>query len=239
LQALEVKSMPRPPLSIIIPSFNAMPRLADCLGALVEGLSAGLVREAIVVDGSSDDSSAALAADMGCKVVVLAPKARGRGNQLRAGAAAAAGEWLLFLHADTVLQAGWVGAVADHMNSNADQAGFFKLAFDVASPGAARVAGLANLRAKAWGLPYGDAGLLISRNLYDAIGGYGAMPLMEDVDIVRRLGRARLVALDSVAQTSAAKYERGGWWSVPARNLMLLGAYHLGVKPEILAGWYK
>jgi rSAM/selenodomain-associated transferase 2 len=231
--------MPRPPLSIIIPTLNAMPRLADCLAALVEGLSAGLLREAIVVDGSSDDSSAALAADMGCKVVVLAPEARGRGNQLRAGAAAASGDWLLFLHADTVLQAGWVAAVADHMTSNADKGAHFKLAFDAASPSAARVAGLANLRAKAWGLPYGDAGLLISRTLYDAIGGYGAMPLMEDVDIVRRLGRARLVALDCVAQTSAAKYERGGWWSVPTRNLMLLGAYHLGVKPEILAGWYK
>lgn len=231
--------MSRPPLSIIIPAYNAMPRLGDCLSALVSGLSDGLVREAIVVDGASRDQSAQLAADMGCKVIELPPEARGRGLQLRAGADAASGEWLLFLHADTILHENWVQAVGDHIAKQADKAAYFQLSFGHSGAGASRVAWLANLRAKALGLPYGDQGLLISRALYNEIGGYSDIVLMEDVAIVRQLGRARLVPLNVLAQTSGDKFERGGWWAVPIRNLMLLTAYLLGVPPRVLAGWYK
>jgi rSAM/selenodomain-associated transferase 2 len=231
--------MSRAPLSIIIPCLNAMPRLADCLAALVIGLGDGLVREAVVVDGSSNDDSAHLAADMGCKVVVVPPEQRGRARQLRAGAAVATGDWLLFLHADTVLQEGWVAAIGDHIANHKGKAAYFRLAFDQPSGEARRVAALANWRARYLGLPYGDQGLLVSRALYDQIGGFEDMALMEDVDIVRRLTKGRIVGLSGVATTSAAKYVKGGWWAMPARNLFLLGAYLLGVKPETLASWYK
>jgi rSAM/selenodomain-associated transferase 2 len=231
--------MTRAPLSIIIPCLNAMPRLADCLAALVVGLGDGLVREAIVVDGTSSDDSAHLAADMGCKVVVVPPEQRGRARQLRAGAAVATGDWLLFLHADTVLQEGWVPAIGDHIANHTGKAACFRLAFDQSGGGARRVAAIANWRARHFGLPYGDQGLLISRTLYDQIGGFRDMALMEDVDLVRRLGVRRLVGLNAVAMTSGAKYMRGGWWGVPTRNLFLLGAYLVGVKPDVLARWYK
>jgi rSAM/selenodomain-associated transferase 2 len=231
--------MSRPPLSIIIPTLNAMPRLGDCLAALVAGLSDGLVREAIVVDGASSDQSAQLAADMGCKVIALPPELRGRGRQLRAGAETALGDWLLFLHADTALQDGWVRAVADHMANHPDKAAYFKLAFDQSSAGARRVAKLANMRAKTFGLPYGDQGLLITRALYNQIGGFSDIPLMEDVDIVRRLGRSRLIGLAAIAQTSGEKFAKGGWWATPIRNLMLIAAYRIGVSPYVLARWYK
>ena len=231
--------MSRPPLSIIIPTFNAMPRLGDCLAALVAGVSDGLVREAIVVDGSSTDDSAELAADMGCKVIGLPPQARGRGKQLVAGAQGATGDWLLFLHGDTVLQDGWVRAVRDHLSNQPEKAAYFRLGFDALGGGAKRVAFLANLRAKVLGLPYGDQGLLISRTFYDEIGGYGDLVLMEDVDLVRRIGRGRLVALESVALTSGAKFVRGGWWAVPMRNLLLLAAYLMGISPTTLVKWYK
>jgi rSAM/selenodomain-associated transferase 2 len=231
--------MLRPPISIVIPTLNAMPRLADCLAALVSGLCDGLVREAIVVDGTSNDQSAQLATDMGCKVVVLPPQARGRGQQLRAGAQAASGDWLLFLHADTVLQEGWVRAVGNHIANQPDKAAYFQLAFEQSGAGARRVARFANMRARALVLPYGDQGLLISRALYDVIGGFSGIPLMEDVDIVRRLGRRLLVPLTAIAQTSGEKFARGGWWARPARNSMLLAAYMLGVRPDVLARWYK
>jgi rSAM/selenodomain-associated transferase 2 len=229
--------MSRPPLSIIIPTLNAMPRLTDCLTALVPGLSSGLVREAIVVDGASTDHSADLAADMGCRVLRL--EQRGRGKQLRAGADSATGDWLLFLHADTILDERWLEAVSQHISQNTPSAGYFKLAFDQSGSGPRRVANLANWRAKALGLPYGDQGLLISRALYDAVGGYRDMLLMEDVDLVRRIGKKRLVELSARACTSGAKFVRGGWWAVPMRNILLLCAYLLGVKPATLAGWYK
>jgi rSAM/selenodomain-associated transferase 2 len=225
-------------LSIIIPTYNAMPVVGDCLAALVEGLSIGLVREAIVVDGGSQDASADLAADMGCQVIVS--DTRGRGAQLGAGAQAAKGDWLLFLHADTVLSAGWSEVVAAHIaKGNTNKVGYFTLAFSGGHSAAKRVAALANWRARCLGLPYGDAGLLISARLYHALGGFRPLPLMEDVDLVRRIGAASLVALDGVATTSPAKFERGGWWRVPLRNIALVGAFMLGVSPATLAGWYK
>jgi rSAM/selenodomain-associated transferase 2 len=239
LQALEVISMSRPPLSIIIPTFNAMPRLTECLSALLPGLSAGLVREAVVIDGASSDSSAELATDMGCKVFVLDAKERGRGAQLRSGAKDASGDWLLFLHADTVLSADWVAVVSKHIENNSAQAAYFQLRFDADSSGAKRVAKLANLRARLFGLPYGDQGLLISRKMYDGVGGYQDMPIMEDVDLVRRIGKQKLRTLNCFATTSGDKFRRGGWWAIPCRNLFLLGAYLAGVTPDILAKWYK
>ena len=231
--------MSRPALSIIIPTYNALPELANCLAALVSGLSAGLVREAIVVDGSSTDDSAHLAADMGCTTIIMAPNARGRGAQLSAGAQASKGSWLLFLHADTVLHENWVSVVHSHIAKAPAKAAFFKLAFQQSGRGPRRVAALANWRERTFGLPYGDQGLLISRELYDQVGGFAQLTLMEDVDFVVRLGRRRLIGLECVACTSGAKYEHGGWWALPLRNLMLLGAFLMGVKPAILAKWYR
>jgi rSAM/selenodomain-associated transferase 2 len=231
--------MSRPPLSIIIPTYNAMPRLGDCLAALIPGLSSGLVREAIVVDGSSSDQSASLAADMGCTVISVAPDKRGRGHQLKAGAALAVGDWLLFLHADTVLHDDWETAIGDHIATKPETAAYFQLAFDKVGLSQRRVAWLANLRARVLGLPYGDQGLLISRTLYEEIGGYQDLPLMEDVAIVGQLGARRLNPLPVQAVTSGTKFERGGWWFTPIRNLFLVMAYLVGVSPKVLAGWYR
>jgi rSAM/selenodomain-associated transferase 2 len=231
--------MSRPPLSIIIPTFNAMPRLVDCLSALVSGVACGLVRELIVVDATSTDQTAHLAADMGCQLIPITPEQRGRGAQLQVGGKAAVGEWLLFLHADSVMQAGWEEDILRHLSMSPSDAAYFTLAFDQDGAGPRRVAGLANLRARVFGLPYGDQGLLISRALYDSVGGFGNLALMEDVNLVRRLGKSRMRALQSRVHTSGAKFARGGWWIVPSRNLLLLAAYFVGVKPETLARWYK
>jgi rSAM/selenodomain-associated transferase 2 len=232
--------MSRPPVSIIIPTYNAMPRLGDCLAALVQGLGGGLVREAIVVDGGSSDASAQLAADMGCKVIQTEEAQRGRGAQLQAGAEAATGDWLLFLHGDTVLSTGWSEVVGRHIGGgDARKAAYFKLAFEGGGASAERVAAIANWRASTMGLPYGDAGLLISRAHYTQVGGYQALALMEDVALVRKIGGAHLKALNCVAETSPAKFVRGGWWRVPMRNVMLVSAFMVGVSPATLARWYK
>ena len=94
------------------------------------------------------------------------------------------------------------------------------------------------LRASFLGLPYGDQGLLIPRTLYEAIGGYAPLPLMEDVDLVRRLGRSRLRILDADAVTSTERWERDGWLRRSARNLICLGLYGAGVSPERIARLY-
>ena len=210
----------RAPISVVIPTLDAAPQLAACLAALVEGLEAGLIRELIVSDGGSGDDTIALADAWGAQVV-SGPASRG--GQLRRGVAAAQGHWVLVLHADTVLQEGWSGVVAEHLNSSTC-AGWF-------------VAGWANLRSRL-GLPYGDQGLLLPRSLYDAVGGYADQPLMEDVAMARSL-RGRLVRLDAVAVTSAAKYRQQGWVRRGARNLWTLVRYACGVSPARLAQAYR
>lgn len=222
--------MPPLSLTIVIPALNAAERLPSCLAA-VRGA------DILLVDGGSVDDSRALANDAGA-TVLTAP--RGRGNQLAAGAAAAQGAWLLFLHADTVLSANWRNTVEIFAFSpeNRRKAGYFRLAFDDETPALRRIAGAANWRSRMLGLPYGDQGLLIHRDFLAQLGGYSPIPLMEDVDLVRRIGRHRLVALDAVATTSAVRYRDGAAQRV-LRNLGCLALYFLGVSPARLGRLYR
>lgn len=226
-------SMSLPRLSIVIPALNATRSLPDCLASLEEAAPG----EVILVDGGSTDGSVALAESRGARVIVSPP---GRGPQLGAGGEAARGDWLLFLHADTRLAPGWAQEAAAFMAepSNQEQAAVFRFALDDPAAQARRVERLADWRARRLGLPYGDQGLLLSRDFYRALGGFKPLPLMEDVELVRRIGRRRLAFLNSQAVTSAERYRRGGWWGRPARNVCLLGAYFLGLPPRLLARLY-
>jgi len=223
-------------LSIVIPALNAAASIGETIGALAEARQAMQV-EFIVVDGGSDDDTRARAEAAGA-TVATAP--RGRGNQLAAGARLATGRWLLFLHADTTLAASWVSAVSAFMcaEANAAKAGYFTLALDDPAPAARRIETLANWRARTLGLPYGDQGLLMSRVTYDSLGGYRELPIMEDVDIVRRIGKARLIELPATAKTSALRYRRDGYVRRPIKNLSLLSLYFLGVPPARLVRLY-
>ncbi len=227
------------PLSIVIPCLNAEGHLPRCLEALVPAAVAGLVREVIVVDGGSQDATLEIADQAGARILHTAP---GRGHQLCEGAAAAVGDWLLFLHADTVLEAGWIRAVQDFMDraerQGAEQAAAFTFALDDFSPAARRLERMVALRCSWLRLPYGDQGLLISRAFYDAVGGFQNLPLMEDVDLVRRIGRRRLTMLPNKAVTSAERFRRGGYLMRSARNLSILGLYFLSVPPRFLARLY-
>ena len=220
-------------LSVIIPTLNSAATLGPTLACVHEAVEIGLLKELILADGGSSDGIEALADDVGAQLVRTAP---GRGSQMAAGGAAARGGWLLFLHADTVLSAGWAGVAGAHMRTS-DKTAYFRLAFDVDGFAPRRVAGWANLRSKAFGLPYGDQGLLIPAALYHRIGGYPAIPLMEDVAIVRAL-RGRLVALPATATTGARRYQQEGWFRRGGRNLVTLLLYFLGRSPEKLAARY-
>jgi rSAM/selenodomain-associated transferase 2 len=224
-------------LSIVIPTRDAAVLLPGCLGALGEARHGGLLREIVIADAGGCAETVEIAHGFGASAFAAQP---GRGPQLIAGAARCSGDWLLFLHADTRLENGWSREVADFIAGAeaAQTAAAFRVRLDDAAPAARRIERLANWRSRSLGLPYGDQGLLISRRLYDSLGGYRALPLMEDVDIARRLGRRRLVLLESAAVTSAARYRQGGWWLRPARNLALLGLYFLGLPPAWLARLY-
>lgn len=223
------------PLSVIIPTLNAAGDLPDCLQALMPGLERGLIREVIVSDGGSEDATPRIAGDTGA---TLLAGAAGRGAQLAAGATAARGDWLLFLHADTVLSPDWAERAAHHMDHRPDAAATFTLKYRSDDRAARWLEARANRRARWLALPYGDQGLLISRKLYDAVGGYADVPLMEDVMIARALGRKRLVQLSAEARTSAEKYERDGWRKRAWRNALLLARFLMGASPETLARAY-
>ncbi|MGE0595688.1 MAG: TIGR04283 family arsenosugar biosynthesis glycosyltransferase [Hyphomonadaceae bacterium] len=223
-------------ISIVIPTLNAAAYLPRCLASLVPGVMDGLVREAIVADGGSSDETRAIAEAAGCEIID-AP--RGRARQMLAGAAVARGDWLLFLHADTALAPEWVAAARTLIARQEPlRAAAFRFAFDDDSAAARSVTRWTRLRGQMLKLPYGDQGLLISRRFYDALGGYRDIALMEDVDIVRRIGGARLAILDANAVTSADKYRRDGFSRRAWRNLGLMMRYLLGADPERLAKAY-
>lgn len=224
------------PLSIVIPALNAASDLPLCLASLLPGLEAGLIREVILVDGGSDDATQRIGEDAGASVIVSPP---GRATQLIAGASAARGEWLLFLHADTALSRDWPERVAAHIDGRPDKAAAFTLKFRSDARAARWLEARANRRARWLGLPYGDQGLLISRALYNEIGGFNEVALMEDVIITRALGKRRIVILGAEARTSAAKYERDGWRKRAWRNAFLLARFLLGAKPEALQRQYR
>jgi hypothetical protein len=124
------------------------------------------------------------------------------------------------------------------MRSGPERAAYFRFVLDSDDPRARRLERLVAWRCRALSLPYGDQGLLIHRNLLERIGGVRPLPLMEDVDLVRRIGRRRLVALDAPAMTSAAKWERDGWRRRSLRNLACLTLYGAGVPPRLIARLY-
>ena len=231
----------QPALSIVIPTLDA----AGVLGATLAGAAGGIARlaergvavEAVVADGGSQDGTADEARRHGARLVAAAA---GRGRQLAAGAAAARGAWLLFLHADTRPAPGWHDEVGAFIVApgNEGRAAVFRFALDDPAAAARRLEALVALRCRLFALPYGDQGLLIHRSLYDALGGFRPLPLMEDVDLVRRIGRRRLVRLATPALTSAVRYRRAGYGPRVVRNLCCLMLFLLGVRAETVARLY-
>ena len=223
------------PLSIVIPTLNAERHLPATLHSLIEGVGQGLVKELVIADGGSTDATPRIAEDAGAVFVGGEP---GRGQQLRRGADRADGTWLLFLHADSRLAPGWSESVGAHIEADTARPAYFRLAFDATEWQARLIAGWANARSRLFALPFGDQGLLIPRALYEEIGGYDAIPLMEDVVMARAL-RRHLVPLDTIVTTSAEKYRTNGWFRQGVRNLTTFALYSLGRSPEALARRYR
>lgn len=195
---------------------------------------AGLIRELIISDGGSADKTTLIADEAGA---VLIHGAASRGGQLRRGVDAARADWVLVLHADTILAPGWSDDVAAHIQSTRKPA-CFRLKFRSRGIAPRLVAGWANLRTRICGLPYGDQGLLLPRSAYEAAGGYPDQPLMEDVALVRALA-SRPVLMESEARTSAARYQKSGWLKRGARNLWTLARYFAGADPRHLDRQYR
>ena len=230
-------------LTIVIPTLNSAEGLRGSLKALMPAVMQGLIARVVITDGGSTDETAQIAENAGA-IFVRAKK--GRGTQLSAGAQAVAdiqtdNDWLLFLHADTILQDGWEREVGAFMASQEkSHAAYFSFRFDETVWQAKMIEAGVHLRCRFLRLPYGDQALLISRKYYDQLGGYGSMPLFEDVDLVRRIKRqGKLRPLRAIARTSAARYKISGYFPRVWKNWGCLWQYYRGVSPERILEKYQ
>ncbi len=226
----EPAAPPVPRLSIVVPALDEATSISDTVrDALVQA------DEVIVVDGGSRDATGALAAAAGA-VVVQAP--RGRASQMNAGAAVAQGDALLFLHADCRLPAGAGDAVRAAVGAGA-RWGRFDVRLDSPRPSLAVVGAMMNLRSRLSGIATGDQALFIDRALWEALGGYAPIPLMEDVELCTRLRRvARCACLRERVTVSARRWETRGVVRTVVEMWAWRAAYALGVSPALLHRLY-
>lgn len=222
------------PVGIVIPTLNEADRLPGLLDDL-RHLS--VAAHVVVADGGSTDGTPAVARAAGARVVRAAA---GRARQMNAGAAALTTPWLCFLHADVRVPPEARLDLARAVADPAAVAAVWRLALDARGWWFRALEWGARLRDRAGGLPYGDQGLLVRRELFAALGGFADMPLMEDVDLVRRLRRrAPLIRLRSSVVASARRYRRDGPVRGWLRNASLIALYLAGVAPARLARWYR
>ena len=223
----------RAPISVIIPTLNAQDSLPSLLSSLYEGAEASLICEVIVSDGGSSDETCKIADQSGAAIV---KGHASRGGQVARACSTAQGNWLLILHADCILPKGWSDIVRSRL-ANKQIAFFFKLGFKSTHLMARVTENWANLRSMLLGLPYGDQGLLISKQQLTSMGGYPDQPLMEDVAIALKLKR-HMRMLPVTVLTSALAYEKNGWLRRGAQNLFYLFRYLRGASPEELSKSY-
>ena len=217
-------------LSVISPTLNE----AACIGETIDRVR-GQAHEVIVVDGGSSDGTREVASQCGARVIV-APC--GRGRQQNAGAAAASGNTLLFLHADTRLPPNFSDLIRRALAQPGVSAGAFRLPLDSSARGLRLVERMAALRCRLLQLPYGDQGLFVTAEHFRAAGGFPDSAIMEDYELVRRLQRlGRIVTLDEPAATSARRWLKLGVWKATWTNQVCLAAYRFGVPSDRIARW--
>jgi rSAM/selenodomain-associated transferase 2/rSAM/selenodomain-associated transferase 1 len=220
-------------ISVIIPSLNE----ASHISRTLEAAQRGKPHEMIVVDGGSTDGTRAIAKDAGA--IVLQSSA-GRSRQMNEGAARASGTTLLLLHADTVLPDGYVDVAANALAVPGVNAGAFRFRVDGNLRGKSFVEWGANLRSRWLQMPYGDQGLFLRRSLFEQLGGFADLPVMEDYEFVRRLRRGgRILTVSLAAVTSGRRWLRFGILRTTLINAFMILGYHFGVHPERLARFYR
>lgn len=223
-----IASAPR--VSIVIPVHRDTAALARTLDVT------SLVDTELIVSAVHDDAEAHQALRAAHPAVIWVECDRGRARQMNAGAAAAAGDWLLFLHADTQLPARWRDAIASADQSAGVIAGCFRFTLDAPGGWARAIEYGVRLRVALFGLPYGDQAIFVRRDVFRAIRGYSDLPIMEDVDLVCRLrSRGRLSCSPLPAVTSARRWQREGWVRRTAANVIVILLYFAGVAPAKLA----
>ena len=220
-------------ISIILPALNEAAAIVRTLSQL-EGVDN---LEVIVVDGGSIDATAELARSRGAKVIQSAP---GKAVQMNTGAKAAAGDILVFLHADTLLPEDFSHQIVSALNQNGVAAGAFRLTINSTRAGIRIIERMANLRSRLLQLPYGDQALFMRKVLFEKIGGFPDLPIMEDFILVRRLKRkGKIIMVPAAVATSPRRWLHMGILKTWLINQLIIIAYYLGIPPERMNRWYR
>ena len=221
-------------ISVVIPTLNASGSLQVTVASLL-----ARPEEILVIDGGSVDKTVEIASSAGARVI---ESERGRGLQLKTGGEAATSQWILFLHADTRLSSDWRESAYEFLSdkSNTARVAVFRLALDDIAPQARRIERLAAWRGRFLGLPYGDQGLLIQRQLYERVGGYRPLALMEDLDLVERLSQvATFRSVNCALLTSGERWQKRSVLVQAWRNARLRWLWRQGRSTEQLLRLYR
>ncbi|NPU84526.1 MAG: glycosyltransferase family 2 protein [Syntrophaceae bacterium] len=226
----------RPDISVIVPVFGEEAGIGERIRR-IRAVEAGATPEILIVDGAPEGNTLKALADPDV-IGLTAPQ--GRAVQMNRGAAQASGEILLFLHADTDLPDRAFSMIRRAMADETAAAGAFDLSIRSPRMAFRVIERTASRRSRITRIPYGDQAIFLRRSYFQAIGGYREIPLMEDVDLMRRIKRRgdRVVFLEARVSTSARRWEREGILRCTLRNWTLIGLYLLGVSPGRLARFY-
>ncbi|MBW4423358.1 MAG: TIGR04283 family arsenosugar biosynthesis glycosyltransferase [Nostoc desertorum CM1-VF14] len=219
-------------ISIIIPTLNEAENIKEAI--ITTQLNINI--EVIIVDGGSKDDTIEIAQSLSVKVISSSP---GRAVQMNAGAVAATGDILLFLHADTRLPTGFDEMVRTVLQQPGTVAGAFKLRIDASLLSLRWVEWGVNLRSHFYQMPYGDQAIFLTKAVFQQIGSFPELPIMEDFELIRRLKRiGRIVIIPTPVVTSARRWLQKGVFKTTLLNQIVIIAYLLGVSPERICSWY-
>ena len=226
--------MKQPILSIIIPVLNEATIIQSILSRLQDDVGI----EIIVVDGGSQDNTFELAQAEGVKVL-LAPQ-KGRARQMNEGAAIATGDILLFLHADTELPSDYLNLVKDTLAQPYAIAGAFELAIDGDGKFLRWVEIMVKWRSRWFSLPYGDQAIFLNRTVFEEMGGFTDLPIMEDFELIQRLKKKGRIAIAPAAVlTSSRRWQKLGVFKTTLINQLIILGYYLGISPQKLRRLYN
>jgi rSAM/selenodomain-associated transferase 2 len=225
--------MENPKISIIIPVLNEAAKIQETLTRVLETTNV----EVIVVDGGSRDETVEIAKSLGVKVISAN---LGRASQMNAGAAIANGDILLFLHADTLLPTNFDTLICLALQDRGTIAGAFELRIDSQLWGLRFIEKIVNARSRFFALPYGDQGIFLKAAIFEQVGGFPNLPIMEDFELMRHLkNEGRITILPASVITSGRRWQKLGVVKTTLINQLVIIGYFLGVSPHKLLNFYR